>query len=61
METKVFISKSNEGWSEIAIPKEFQHYSYEKMVKKVYKILGVNAYKGLLITENPSPIFEGKQ
>jgi hypothetical protein len=60
MKTKVFISKSNEGWSEINIPEEFQHFSYDKMVNKVYKILRTKTYKGLLITENPSPAFKGK-
>ena len=60
MKAKVFISKTNEGWSEVTIPQEFQHYSYDKMVKKVYKILGNHTYKGLLITENPTPVFEGK-
>jgi hypothetical protein len=60
MKTKVFISRSNEGWSEIAIPEEFHKYSYDKMVKKVYKILKANTYKGFLITENPMPVFYGK-
>jgi hypothetical protein len=60
MKTKVFISKTNKGWSEITIPVEFQHYSYDKMVNKVYKILRSNTYKGLLITENPLPVFDDK-
>jgi len=60
MKTKIFISKSNEGWSEIAIPEEFHHYTYDKMVKKVYKILQPNTYKGFLITENPMPVFNDK-
>jgi hypothetical protein len=60
MKTKVFISKTNEGWSEVTIPEEFQHYTYDKIVKKVYKILKSDSYKGLLITENPMPVFEGK-
>ena len=60
MKTKVFISRPKEGWSELTIPEEFQQYSYNQMVKKVYKILDVNSYKGLLITENPTPIFDGK-
>jgi len=59
MKAKVFISKPNEGWSELSVPKEFEKYSYEKLVKFTHRILQRNKYKGLLITENPSP-FSGQ-
>lgn len=55
MKAKVFISKQNEGWSEVEIPDEFEKYSYEKLVKFTHRLLQRNKYKGLLITENPSP------
>ncbi|MBN2523327.1 MAG: hypothetical protein JXB24_08615 [Bacteroidales bacterium] len=55
MRTKVFISKQNEGWSEFRIPEEFEQYSYEKLVKTIHRLVQRNKYKGLLITENPSP------
>jgi hypothetical protein len=55
MKAKVFISRSNEGWREISIPKEFQHYNYDKLVNKVYKLLKPHSFKGILITENPLP------
>jgi hypothetical protein len=55
MKTKVFISKSNEGWREISIPEEFQHYNYDKLVNKVYKLMRTHSFKGILITENPLP------
>lgn len=55
MTAKVFISRSNEGWKEISIPKEFQHYNYDKLVNKVYNLLKPHSYKGILITENPQP------
>ena len=55
MNIKVFISKQDEGWSEFRIPQEFEEYSYEKLVKSIHRFLQRNKYKGLLITENPSP------
>lgn len=55
MNTKIFISKQNEGWSELSIPEEFKQYPYEKLVKFTHRLLQRNKYKGLLITENPSP------
>ena len=55
MKTKIFVSKPNEGWSEISVPKDYQHYSYEKLVKQMHRFLKRHMYKGLLITENPSP------
>jgi len=55
MKTKVYISRSNEGWTELYIPKEFQHYSYDKLINKVYQLLKPHSYKGILITENPLP------
>jgi hypothetical protein len=59
MKTKIFISKQDEGWSELSIPDEFKKYSYEKLVKFTHRLLQRNKYKGLLITENPSP-FSGQ-
>ena len=55
MKTKVFISKANQGWSELEVPEEFKKLSYEKMVGCVYAYLKQYPYKGLLITQNPSP------
>ncbi len=55
MKAKVFISKQNEGWSEVRIPEEFEKYPYEKLVNITHRLLQRNKYKGLLITENPSP------
>lgn len=55
MKTKVFVSRPNEGWSEIRIPKEFEDFSYEIIVSRVHAMLRWKSYKGLLITENPSP------
>lgn len=59
MKTKIFISKQDEGWSELSIPDEFKKYSYEKLVKFTHRLLQRSKYKGLLITENPSP-FSGQ-
>jgi len=55
MKAKVFISRSNEGWREISIPEEFQNYSYDKLVNKVYNLIKPCTYKGILITQNPLP------
>ena len=55
MKTKVFISKTNQGWSELEVPEEFKKLSYEKLVGSVYTYLKQYPYKGLLITQNPSP------
>ena len=55
MKVKVFVSKPNEGWCEFNIPKDYQHYSYEKLVRQIHHLLKRQLYKGLLITENPSP------
>jgi hypothetical protein len=55
MKAKVFISKPNAGWSEIDLPDDYQHFSYEKQVKQIHHFLKHYRYKGLLITENPSP------
>jgi hypothetical protein len=55
MTTKIFISRVNEGWTEVEVPKEFQHYPYERLVLVAHKMLGEKSYKGLLITQNPAP------
>ncbi len=55
MKTKVYISRPDKGWSEVVIPEEFQHFSYERMVNQVHTFLHRKGYKGLLITENPCP------
>jgi hypothetical protein len=55
MKTKIFISKVNEGWSEVEIPEKFQHFPYEKLVHVAHTLLKRQSYKGLLITQNPSP------
>jgi hypothetical protein len=55
MKTRIFISKPDEGWSEIEIPEEFYRYPYDKLVVSVHKLLQQTTYKGLLITENPKP------
>lgn len=55
MKVKVFVSKPNEGWCEFSIPEAYQHYSYDKLVKRIHLLLKRQLYKGLLITENPSP------
>jgi hypothetical protein len=55
MKTKIFVSRLDEGWSEVEIPKEFQQYPYDKLVRNAHKLLGNKSYKGLLITQNPSP------
>jgi hypothetical protein len=55
MKTKVFISRAKEGWTELSIPEEFQKYSYDKLVNRVFKFLKPHSYKGILITENPLP------
>jgi hypothetical protein len=55
MNVKIFVSKANEGWSEFSIPENYRHYSYEMLVKKIHHLLKRQLYKGLLITENPSP------
>lgn len=55
MKTKVFISRPDEGWSELEIPQEYRKLSYEKMVSRIHVYLKKYPYKGLLITENPSP------
>jgi hypothetical protein len=51
----IFVSSPYDGWSELDIPKDYQQYSYEKLVKKIHCLLERHRYKGLLITENPSP------
>lgn len=55
MKTKIFVSKPNEGWSELTIPEDYRHYSYEKLVKYMHRLIQRPMYKGLLITENPAP------
>jgi hypothetical protein len=60
MKARVFISKPDEGWSEIGIPEEFSRYSYDKLVSEVHKVLQHTVYKGLLITENPTPFLSPK-
>lgn len=55
MKTKVYISRPDKGWSEIEIPQEFKKFSYEKLVSRIHIYLKQFPYKGLLITENPSP------
>jgi hypothetical protein len=55
MKTKIFISKANEGWSEVEIPAKFQQIPYEKLVLLAHTFLKKRNYKGLLITQNPSP------
>jgi hypothetical protein len=55
MKTQVFISKQNEGWSQLDIPGEFEKLSYDKFVNRIHTFLKRNAYKGLLITQNPEP------
>jgi hypothetical protein len=55
MKTRVFISRPDEGWSEIEVPEEFRKYPYDKLVGKVHELLQQTVYKGLLITENPKP------
>jgi len=55
MKVKIFVSRPNEGWSEIDIPESYQRYSYERVVKQIHCLLERHRYKGLLITENPSP------
>jgi hypothetical protein len=53
--TRVFISKPDEGWSEVEIPDEFNKFPYEKLVSIMHKLVQKRTYKGLLITENPMP------
>jgi hypothetical protein len=60
MKARVFISKPDEGWSELGIPEEFSRYSYDKLVSEVHKLLQHTVYKGLLITENPMPYLSNK-
>jgi hypothetical protein len=60
MKTRVFISKPDEGWSELEIPEEFRKYPYDKLVNKVHNLLHETIYKGLLITENPMPFLSVK-
>ncbi len=55
MKTKIFISKVNEGWSEVDIPEKFQHFAYDKLVLVAHTFIKKRSYKGLLITQNPSP------
>lgn len=52
---KVFVSRQNEGWTEVCIPKNFSDNSYEYIVKHIGCIVTETPYKGLLITENPDP------
>jgi hypothetical protein len=56
METKIFISKANEGWKEVAIPDNFRRYSYDALISVLHKFIDLSAYKGVLITENPDPM-----
>ena len=42
------------------IPEEFQKYSYDKLVNKVYNLLRPHSYKGILITENPLPFSKSR-
>jgi hypothetical protein len=55
MKTRIFVSRRNEGWTEVEIPEEFQQYPYDKLVRNAHRFLGDKAYRGLLITQNPSP------
>ncbi len=55
MKTKVFISQPDKGWSELDVPQEYKKFCYEKMVSQIHVYLKQYPYKGLLITENPSP------
>jgi hypothetical protein len=60
MKTRVFISRPNEGWSEIEIPEEFRKYPYDKLVRRIHFLLKDVYYKGLLITQNPLPFSMGE-
>jgi len=61
MKTKIFISRPDEGWSEIDIPTEYRKLSYEKLVNRMHIFLKQYPHKGVLITENPSPFQVRKQ
>ena len=50
---KIFISKLNEGWREIAIPDNFKRYSHDALVTVLHQFMDTSKYKGILITENP--------
>ena len=52
---KIFISNLNEGWREMAIPKNFQRYSHDALVTVLHQFMDTSKYKGILITENPEP------
>jgi len=55
MKTRVYISETNAGWTEVSLPGEFQQFSYDTLVNRVHSLLNRENYKGLLITENPRP------
>jgi len=55
MKIKVFISRPEQGWSEIQIPELYHNLSYEKLVSRIHIYLKNYSYKGVLITENPAP------
>lgn len=55
MKTRVYVSETNGGWTEVILPREFQQFNYDKLVNRIYSFLNRKNYKGLLITENPSP------
>jgi len=55
MKTHVYISRKDKGWVKVNIPGEYQRFSYEKRVNRIHQLLSKSNYKGLLITENPSP------
>ena len=61
MKTKIFISRPDEGWSEVDLPAEYRKLSYEKLVNRIHVFLKQHPHKGVLITENPSPFFVKKE
>ena len=55
METKIYISRKNEGWKEVRIPDNFRRYSHDALISVMHMFIDLSHHKGILVTENPSP------
>lgn len=51
--TRIFISKTANGWQEVKVPDFYQRYSHDALLSVVHQFIGRRKYKGILFTENP--------
>lgn len=56
MNTRIYISKKDEGWKEVSIPENFRRYSYDALISVMHRFIDLSKHKGVLVTENPKPL-----